>query len=850
MRLNKKKLAALAMSAVMAASTMPFPVFAEEFTDGTETTVVEEAEVVAYAATTPEFSWNGEKFIASYTDADGNPQTKEATAELVSPADCENDELYKLTVKINNVTYTYKNAVGDNEFPKAGTKLGHAWSETEEDANITESTCTSTGHKDIIVRCTRSGCTATKTISSNVTIPKKDHTPTGTVSVSYTDLVNVDIVDNKPVVRYPDEDASYTIVTSQNCSVCGTPVITREPVSIPAKQTMHYEVDVDASTNIADTNTFAPSYTYLQDIKDILADIELEDCTEAGVLVVKGYRGTSSVASYTEKLTVPKHHMVVEGIAVSTTDADLLTVTTDDDGNLVVTNTSCSKDVKYNVVKYCTAAGCKSTLKVDTTKTVKLASGSVDSDWHVVEISDTKTATHEGNHAVNTWIRNNLLDWIDTHDDENGLVNYEALKTRVAGVDSTYKKYIKLSDDTATCTEAGTATITFYCNNCNTLVENKTITVKTAPLGHQYEWTTVPSSVVEPTCKEVGHREIASLCVNCGKEEPGTEKTTIYDRRKAHSNEIEVDSAGLGTPDQTTDKTAYINFIGDKVIDVNAWYVNQFAANHKTYDANRTERGIYTQVCTNCKYCGDHEVVLNNTIQGSVSIEIVDIEKENASGVAGHITLKATYTNSDNKVVSAETTVPYYSSELAYQGRVEPEVINGLHTDKDGLTRYYEDGKLVETTGIIKYAGREYLVKDGVLCDSTHGVTLVGDTFYFLANGCVQRGYTGVAIYDNESFYLSNGVVDTNVNGLVPYNGGTFLFAAGQLKKDYNGLWQNFDGSWYFLALGQVQTQYTGVAEYDGAYFYVKNGKLDTTKNGTITVDGVKYTAVDGQLYK
>ena len=33
MRLNKKQLAALAMSAVMAASTLPFPVLAEEFTD-------------------------------------------------------------------------------------------------------------------------------------------------------------------------------------------------------------------------------------------------------------------------------------------------------------------------------------------------------------------------------------------------------------------------------------------------------------------------------------------------------------------------------------------------------------------------------------------------------------------------------------------------------------------------------------------------------------------------------------------------------------------------------------------------------------------------------------------------
>ena len=43
MRLNKKKLAAMAMSAVMAASTIPFPVMAEELSAGDAVTTEVEA---------------------------------------------------------------------------------------------------------------------------------------------------------------------------------------------------------------------------------------------------------------------------------------------------------------------------------------------------------------------------------------------------------------------------------------------------------------------------------------------------------------------------------------------------------------------------------------------------------------------------------------------------------------------------------------------------------------------------------------------------------------------------------------------------------------------------------------
>ena len=90
MRLNKKRLAALAMSAVMAASAVPFPVYAEELSAGdavvSAETTVETPEVGAgtvitwvYDETvTPVWYWNNDKdFGVTYGEKNAdNPSEK------------------------------------------------------------------------------------------------------------------------------------------------------------------------------------------------------------------------------------------------------------------------------------------------------------------------------------------------------------------------------------------------------------------------------------------------------------------------------------------------------------------------------------------------------------------------------------------------------------------------------------------------------------------------------------------------------------------------------------------------------------------------------------------------------
>lgn len=816
MRLNKKKLAALAMSAVMAASTMPFPVLAEEFTDGTETPVVEQAEVVAYDGDTTDttakpyegkIAWKyaDGKGTASYAGVDENGNsitvTIPATVKEEKKADCENDGWVVLTVDIGKVSY-------DSDRISTDKKLGHKWVEQDKVTVSKPATCTENGSGTRKYICELDN---NHVKEEPITIPATGHKYVSKI-ISYTEGYNTKIVDGVPQLINPSRDGIYYENVEKTCSVCGDVKTETNQKTLYADQVDYFTIaNID---NIA-AGQFLPVYTVdtLQDIKD--DELELIDCTKDGKYeILAHFVGKTDTVSY-KKVTVEAHHTEVTAYRFLS-DEDEALIKIDKDGN--VTNTSCWKDITYYEYKYCKVDKCK---------------------YKTPEVE--KVAEHKGIHNVTT----SLEETFKAEINKNGYADYTKLK-KIADAN---KKSVKLSKNTATCTEDGTATITFLCNVCGQ--EAGSITVKTVKLGHSYKDLVDESSVVEATCEKRGSYDIVTKCERCGEIKANTERRTVYTNRLMHTNEAVITNSGTVLTWKGDFTNSYIKFVGDKVIDKNG---NLLKQKGKAYTTDNQWASMGAEFYTNCDVCHNNEHKVDSVVP---SIKIVDIAKESASGAAGYIKLEAskeiTTPEFVKKTISNEITVPYFSSALAYAGRTESEELNGLHEDKDGVYRYYVNGKFDNTYyGIVKYAGREYLVVDGLISESTNGVTLVEgtDTFYFLANGCVQRGYTGVTIYDGQSFYLNNGVVDTDINGLVPYNGGTFLFAAGRLVKEHNGLWQDFDGSWYFLALGQVQTQYTGVAEYDGAYFYVKNGKLDTTKNGTITVDGVKYTAVDGQLYK
>ena len=600
------------------------------------------------------------------------------------------------------------------------------------------------------------------------------------------------------------------------------------------------------------------------------SEIELKDCRVGGTYTVTYYTEDGKRIS-DEVVNVAPHHYHVYHTAVfaNQNQADQCAVKTNEDGSISVTNNSCYLSVDYTDVEHCSAKGCygyEHRLKTGTVEKPNCQSG----NSHVLSMT-AKTAAPAGKHVINTKAKDAIAAAVKK---EGRYLTYADLLSAI----NNNGGYAKLSA-APDCEVGGTVTVSYIC-----MVDKKEVVetqdIKVYPTDHTRAVPTREEKVdiVEPTCDSNGSYTAVVKCDICGKEIERRENVKIP--RLPHTNEIDKnkeDDATLATiyvDDINTDKTAYLKFVGDKVIDFNGETVKDKAtapfpmpnddptkvmqcvgtyATKDDPDVFRDAFGVSVKVYTNCDECGHNEVALVS--QDKVKLTVVDVQKEGANGKAGSITLKATYRTTEKKTVEAEYTVPYFSTIEAYNARLEeqPETpgskINGLHLDSDGVWRYYKDSVLQsDYTGFVDYAGRTFYVINGELDQTLTRLIIFDNEWYYLIEGELTN-YTGVVLYDGEWFYVSKGRLDDTINGLVEYNGGLFVFVNGRLADEGNGMWISNDNKAYWLALGRVCEEYTGVAMYDNAFFYVIDGKVAQDYNGTVEYNGATFRVENGQLY-
>lgn len=858
MRLNKKRLAALAMSAVMAASAVPFPVYAEELSAGedvvvssevvaepTTEAVVETPEVGAAVGTVKEdtiafyynsdsdygvkFEWtNGLKETWTQADTGAKTVTKETVA-----ATCTHGEQVVLKATINGKEWS--------DTVKEGTDLADHTYVRKEEVTV-KPTCTTEGQAKITWACKDCGAVDSSRPVETVTLDKVDHNFTGETTYEVDDSYNTKLDENgKPVLKDNTKDGYY--YTVQTCTVCGT---VKTKVELKATEFSYAVVDTTKNVNIKSklNDLINGSVAKVDELQKDSKDIELVDCEKDGSFVVNYYSNAEDAAKpnakpvATETISVKAHHYSTYKAFVFASKEDMSKVTIKYDqktDTYTLTNNSCYETIEYKEVSICQAAGCKY-------KPYVLGKDEVSNDAegvvknHAYDVT-TKELKPAGAHQIDTTVKNAVDALV-----KRGNVNFADLYSAIGGSD-----YVKVEAPENVCEKGGVVKVNYLCvREENTVAETQEVTLIPGP--HKETTPAVENKVVA-TCANAGSYDLVTRCVYCDKE---LSKTTIKTARLAHTNE-----SAVGTDKTSKDDTTFVKFVGNKVVDNDGYLLNK---DHWTINPNNaigsgiSDNKIVPTLYTNCKECGNHEVKLADKVK---TLKVVDIQKEDSKGQNGYIVVEVTFerpVDGKNETVTTKSEkIPYYSSEQAYNGRVEDAVLNGLHKDDDGVYRYYVNGELQKDyTGMIEDNKEKYLVVNGVLATDINGLwhSDVDKVWYFFVEGHVRADYTGVALYDGEWFYVSNGKLDEGVTGLVPYNGGTFLFTDGRLRNDVNGLWQDINNpaDWYFLALGQVQNQYSGVAQYDGAFFVVKNGKLDTSYNGTIKYDGETFKVVNGQL--
>lgn len=853
--MNKKRLAVLAMSAVMTASTVSMPVNAMDFSDGAGVQAAEafsagvDAQSVEVTEDTTEAVGLQIKTVAEKNDngwntADPSNPTltlvvtymDNSTREEVittgfgkreQNATCTQEGGYYLTYAYPNTTFVFESA-----FVKTSDPTEHVY---EEKINVTKPADCSTGTDGTGTKgeyCKVCGTLKPGTSEETITI-KAEHTKVYG-EVTYSAGTNTQLVsgNNKlvPVLVDKSKKGDYTKHTAWSCEKCDATGTEDKVVNVPAEITTAARITVTNLKNINDVTTYGGSTLgSITDESKLPKDEEivLTDCTKDGSYDITYFNGDGEQIGTPITHTVKAHHVMAVDTSkieyVDKNDAQYLKIANggalDKDGHLTVINSLCSRDIQYYEISKCTACGKN-------------------------EQKELRTAAKSANHTLDA-ATNTAKGKIEAY---VGETPYATLLTDVGD-----NKYIKIVPKTATCDKAGTVDVELYCQICGEKAETLT-DVKVGAMGHKE--VTKKENVTEATCEAAGSYDLVTVCERCGKETQDKVHVTV--NRLPHTNETP------GTYDATTDKYDPITD-KDKDSEVSMELVGRMVFGPYTEGQEiENNNGIGTtsptngdgtfraHVFSNCGVCHKHEVELTKNVK--YLITSVTKETTNKYGEvtkAGSITVKAVYTTDDKKEVSMEKTLPYFSSASV---QLPDANKNGLLQDADGVFRYYESGVFQDdfTAMIDYYDGkqvRQFYVVNGLLASDFSGLMMYEDTWYYLNYGEVAN-YTGTVMYNDSWFYVSNGVLNTDVNGLVPYNGGTFLFIGGYLADKVNGLWMEPDtGDWYYLSLGRVLTEYTGVAMYDNAFFYIRNGKLARDYNGTVEFEGATFKVSAGQLY-
>ena len=877
--MNKKRLAALTLSAVMAASTMSFPVYAADFSDGGNAqakTFSAEVEVPAAEITeeTPDsvgvgdafkvvpetikFHYNEagyEDFTVTFQRANVNDEndlmndTAKATTLKHLDANCYHPGLLWMTVTIDGETYTsgdvedYNQAFIVKDEPQREHKKHEVKRQTIKPATHFEK-----GQAHVWYDCEYEDCEWTD--EEFIELEVQDHEWGDWVYVAgynvKADKNGYVVFDENGDPELENELINGFYYHTRFCTVDNAEdTANRKELIAHAKKAAYAEI-IDQK-GIA-TDLRGQRYDYpTADLPIDEATIELEDCSEEGWYIVEYYTIENNPISQ-EKIKVAPHHFNTYATAEFKTLDDKSQCKVEWNGKeLKVTNTSCYLPIEYDEVIHCSAAGCNGKVHDVDYEAPQFCEGDK-------EISrETKTAEPTGAHVIKTSALREVEALV-----ARGKVLYSELKA-IADVEDNFVQISARPENN--CEEAGKVTVKFIC-----VVDKKEVvkemTVDVIASGHTRQ-PAERENYVAPTCTATGSYDAVRYCKTCGKELE-RRKDVIIPRIK-HTNEVNVAPNGIGEDDVYADATAYIGFVGDKVVDYDGENLANYEADPgKVYNTNfigtngKNEYTMYAYVYTNCTVCGKHEVKLADSRQDLVEITIVDIKKQEESGKAGYITLKATYDQNDvvGGTVTEEITVPYFSTIEAYNGRLEEtpdstpdSKINGLHLDSDGVWRYYKDSVLQsDYTGFVDYAGRTFYVINGELDQTLTRLIIFDNEWYYLIEGELTN-YTGVVLYDGEWFYVSKGRLDDTINGLIEYNGGLFVFVDGRLADEGNGMWISNDNKAYWLALGRVCEEYTGVAMYNNAFFYVIDGKVAQDYNGTVEYNGATFRVENGQLY-
>lgn len=780
MRFNNRKLAALAMSAVMVASTMTAVTFAAE----------EDVVAMAESITIKNVAFDKDGNV-TITYSDGRTGTDKATVDMQLAADC---------IRAGVVQYKYGNYT--SEPFETAPALGHDSKEIEVVTKYPDCTNTGLARKD--KQCVRCGATVEQGMSYE--IAANGHKE-GELQVRYTEKKNVN---DKLELVDKTKNGSYTKETYYKCTVCGDEVVKeREAITVAAKEAEEAYRAVTKVSGIKEDSVYEGMLS-----TDIPADekVLLVDCAKDGTYEVGAYDENDNLIS-TVKHTVKAHHVIELKFEKKVPgDNSLVEVYDKDRVQTGFKNVSCCKDANYYEISVCAACG-KEMSKVE------------------------KTAKAEGEHVINETSKIAVETAKADAKANNGVLTkegYVALETAAAAENSG----IVITTPDA-CETEGTVTITYLCKVCGKETK-ETVTLKVAKLGHK-EGTPVEENKVDATCGKAGSADAVVYCTRCNKE---LSRKTVKLPQLAHpvvkdGSDYGVKFTGNVVVDRDADIQKDFVYVDGEPI---GKYGSAFSVTAKAVqtcekcgtvrDADAADvkvkvvdvvkedgKGNPGTITLNASYTvtvGDADAKKEVTVtSGDVSFNyfsnmVAYLERNKDQDLKGLVLDKDgvwRYYLDNEFQKDYVGIVDYNGGSFFVANGILCKDANGLQQNKDGKWYFLANGQIQKqksgfaeydgawfyikngeldatVNGLVDYNGGTFLFAAGRLCKEVNGLWQDFDgTWYFLAQGQLQKQHRGVAMYDGEFFYIIDGKLAVDFNGPIEYNGASFNVRAGQLYE-------------------------------------------------------------------
>ena len=253
-------------------------------------------------------------------------------------------------------------------------------------------------------------------------------------------------------------------------------------------------------------------------------------------------------------------------------------------------------------------------------------------------------------------------------------------------------------------------------------------------------------------------------------------------------------------------------------------------------------------------------------------VKVADVTDYQTAGAATTLTNTISIPT-DDLDLSADYTVDVYATVLENTACIASTTVSSYQTgiyNVDGEDVYYVDGQRQYITGVVQVGDAWYNLVNGVVQKQ---VTVAGNAYgwwYINEDGIVDFSYTGLAPNTYGWWYVENGAVSFAANGLV-YDSkyGWWYVERSAINFGYTGLVQNAYG-WWYVEGGAINFQATGLVQNAYGWWYVENGAINFNYNslapnaygwwkitggqvdfgftGYVNYGGVNYRVVNGQV--